>query len=366
MSKIKKRILSIFGTRPEAIKMAPLIQEIERSNKFDSKSCVTAQHREMLDDVLSVFSIVPDYDLNLMKEKQDLWGLTSSIINKTKEVYHDFVPDLVLVHGDTTTAFASALSAFYANIKVGHVEAGLRSFDNQNPFPEEINRVMIDNISTLHFAPTKNAVKNLLLNGIKKDNIFLTQNTVIDSLLLTSSKVSEIKCKEKIILLTIHRRENFGEPLEKIFNAILKLVSNNPGIKVIYPVHPNPNVKNLAYELLGNQDRVILKPAQNYVEFVKLMKSSYLIITDSGGIQEEAPSLGKPVLVTRKTTERPEALQAGGVRLVGCDEDKIIKEVELLLNNVAEYKKMSKIRTPYGDGKASKKILESIIKFYDK
>lgn len=361
-----KKILVVFGTRPEAIKMAPLVKLLEKNSLFDTKTCVTAQHREMLDDVLSNFSIVPSYDLNLMKNQQDLWGLTSNIMEQTKLVYQDYSPNLVLVHGDTTTAFASALSAFYASIDVGHVEAGLRSFDNRNPFPEEINRVMIDNISTIHFAPTETAVKNLMSIKVPKDSIFLTGNTVIDSLLLTEKKVPFIRTRKKIILLTIHRRENFGDPSKKIMKAILKLVDENSDIEVIFPVHPNPNIKRLAYELLSNKERISLRNPQSYGEFVSLMKSSYIIITDSGGIQEEAPSIGKPVLVVRTVTERPEAVESGNVKLVGNETNNIVNVVTKLLKDNTLYERMSKINHVYGDGTASEKIIDAISQYYEK
>ena len=329
MEKIK--VLTIFGTRPEAIKMAPLVKEIEKnSDKFESIVCVTAQHRHILDQVLELFEIRPDYDLDIMKNNQNLWSLTSEVLLKTKEVIDEVKPDVVLVHGDTTTSMAAALSAFYAKVPIGHVEAGLRTYDKYYPFPEEINRVFTDSICTYYFAPTDKSCENLIASKVSKDNIFKTGNTVIDALLYTVKKhpeeVENLKLDEnlKTILLTSHRRENFGEPIREICKAVLELVKNNSDIQVVYPVHPNPNVKNPVYELLFGHDRVHLIEPLEYAQFCTLMKKSHIILTDSGGVQEEAPSLGKPVLVLRDTTERPEAVDYGTVKLVGTNKEKIV------------------------------------------
>ena len=363
MSKIK--VLTIFGTRPEAIKMAPLVKEIEKnSDVFESVVCVTAQHRQILDQVLELFEIKPDYDLDIMKENQNLWSLTSDVLLKTKEVIDEVQPDVVLVHGDTTTSMAAALSAFYAKVPVGHVEAGLRTFDKYYPFPEEINRVFTDAICTYYFAPTDKSCENLVKSYVAKENIYKTGNTVIDALLYTvENRVEEVEGLElkpnlKTILMTSHRRENFGEPIREICKAILELVKNNDDIQVVYPVHPNPNVRKPVYELLDNVERVHLIEPLEYAQFCSLMKKAHIILTDSGGVQEEAPSLGKPVLVLRDTTERPEAIEYGTVKLVGTDKAKIVSTVEKLLKDEVEYKKMSEAINPYGDGLASKRIVE--------
>lgn len=361
----KTKILTIFGTRPEAIKMAPLVKEIEKnSDCLESIVCVTAQHREMLDQVLNLFEIVPDYDLNIMKNNQNLWSLTSDVLLKTKDVIEKVNPDVVLVHGDTTTSMAAALSAFYAKIPVGHVEAGLRTFDKYYPFPEEINRVFTDSLCTYHFAPTDKSCENLIKAQIPADNIYKTGNTVIDALLYTvQNKQEDIKDLTlnpnlKTILLTSHRRENFGEPIREICRAIAEIVEKNKDIEVVYPVHPNPNVQKPVYELLDNKERIHLIKPLEYAQFCSLMKKAFIILTDSGGVQEEAPSLGKPVLVLRDTTERPEAVEYGTVKLVGADKNKIVCAVQNLLDNEAEYKKMSEASNPYGDGLASKRIVD--------
>ncbi len=360
----KTKILTIFGTRPEAIKMAPLIKEIEKnSDTLESIVCATAQHRQILDQVLELFCIKPDFDLDIMKNNQNLWSLTSDVLLKTKEVIEKTNPDAVLVHGDTTTSMAAALSAFYAKIPIGHVEAGLRTFDKYYPFPEEINRVFTDNICSYHFAPTERACENLLKSQIPKDHIYKTGNTVIDALLYTVNSQKEIPIgldlnpNLKTILLTSHRRENFGKPLREICCAILELVKRNEDIEFVYPVHPNPNVQAPVYELLDGNNRIHLIKPLEYAQFCSLMKKSCIILTDSGGVQEEAPSLGKPVLVLRDTTERPEAIEYGTVKLVGTDKNKIINSVEELLHNEQEYKKMSDAINPYGDGHASERIV---------
>ena len=363
MQKIK--VLTIFGTRPEAIKMAPLVKEIEKnSDVLESIVCVTAQHRQILDQVLELFNIKPDYDLDIMKDNQNLWSLTSDVLLKTKDVIEKVKPDVVLVHGDTTTSMAAALSAFYAKVPVGHVEAGLRTFDKYYPFPEEINRVFADAVCTYHFAPTDKSCENLINSQIPKTHIYKTGNTVIDALLYTvkthNEKINGLKLDEnlKTILLTSHRRENFGEPIREICKAVLELVEKNKDIQVVYPVHPNPNVQKPVYEILAGKDRIHLIKPLEYAQFCSLMKKAYIIMTDSGGVQEEAPSLGKPVLVLRDTTERPEAVEYGTVKLVGADKNKIITEVQKLLNNEQEYKKMSEAVNPYGDGLASKRIVD--------
>jgi len=364
----KLRVLTVFGTRPEAIKMAPLIKEAEKyPDEIESIVCVTAQHREMLDAVLNLFEIKPDYDLNIMKENQNLWSITTDVLMKTKEVYEQAKPDIVLVHGDTTTSMAAALSAFYSKIPVGHVEAGLRTFDKYNPFPEEINRVFADAVCSFHFAPTETSVNNLKNAQISQEHIYKTGNTVIDALLyIVNNKEADISHlnldeSKRLVLVTAHRRENFGEPIKNICKSLLTLVKQNPDIQVLYPVHPNPNIKNTVYEILGGEERIILAPPQEYAEFSTLMKKSYLILTDSGGVQEEAPSLGKPVLVLREATERPEAVEHGTVKIVGTNPEKIISEAQKLLDDENEYRKMSEAINPYGDGKASERTVKILL-----
>lgn len=361
--KIKAAI--IFGTRPEAIKMAPVVMEFQKREEIEPVVIVTGQHREMLDAVLELFKIKPDYDLNLMKENQNLWDLTSNILLSVKKVLDEVKPDVVLVHGDTTTAFASSLSAFYARIPVAHVEAGLRTFDKNYPFPEEINRVLADSVSDFHFAPTDGSIENLKNSGIKSDKtLYKTGNTVIDALLHTVENCDltvDLNPTLRTILLTSHRRENFGKPLEDICKAVIELIERNKDIEIVYPVHPNPNVKNTVEKYLKGIDRVKLITPLDYAPFCALMKKAEIILTDSGGVQEEAPSLGKPVLVLRDETERPEALISGGVKLVGPHREKIIETVELLLNNKEEYNKMAKSQNPYGDGHAAERIADIII-----
>lgn len=363
----KIRVLTIFGTRPEAIKMAPVIMELNKyPEDFDSIVCVTAQHRQMLDQVLELFNIKPDFDLNIMKHDQDLWSLTSEVLLKMKNVFEQVKPHLVLVHGDTTTTLAASLSAFYAKIPVGHVEAGLRTFNKYYPFPEEINRVVADAVSTFYFPPTEKSVKNLLDSGIKNEKIYLTGNTVIDALLYTVNNhkfdLSALKPDKKLrtILLTSHRRENFGKPLENICTAIRILIEKNPDIQVIYPVHLNPNVRSTVFKMLDNTDRIKLIDPLDYAPFASLMKESYIILTDSGGIQEEAPSLGRPVLVLREETERPEAVEFGTVKLVGCNTEKIVNTVQELLDSEEKYREMASAVNPYGDGLASSRIIKAI------
>ena len=364
----KIKIALVFGTRPEAIKMCPLVQKLKDNNDFEVKTIVTAQHREMLDSVLELFEITPDYDLNLMQPNQNLWDLSSKIILEIKKVLDIEHPDLVLVHGDTTTASMSALSAFYSKTKIGHVEAGLRTFDKNYPFPEEINRVIVDSVSDLMFAPTDKAVKNIENSGIKK-GIYKTGNTVIDALLYVVENKSAnldfigLNPNLKTILLTSHRRENFGKPLENICLAIRELIEKHKDIQVVYPMHLNPNVRNTVIPILGNIERVKLIEPLDYVPFCTLMKKSHIILTDSGGVQEEAPALGVPVLVLRDETERPEALEAGSVRLAGTDKNNIIKETDKLLTDKIHYQKMSQAINPYGDGRACIYI-EKIIQDY--
>ncbi len=345
--------------------MAPLINEIKKyPDIFESLVCVTAQHRQMLDQVLELFEIKPDFDLDIMKTNQNLWTLTSDVILKTKDVYEKVQPNVVLVHGDTTTSMAAALSAFYAKIPIGHVEAGLRTFDKYYPFPEEINRIFADALSTYHFAPTDTSCENLIKSGIPSENIYKTGNTVIDALLYTVNNNHidipglNLDKNLKTILLTSHRRENFGEPIKEICRAILEIVDKNKDVQVVYPVHLNPNVQKPVREILENKERIHLIEPLDYAPFASLMKKSYLILTDSGGVQEEAPSLGKPVLVLRDTTERPEAIEYGTVKLVGTDKLKIIQETQKLLDSDEEYKKMSEAINPYGDGKAASRIVE--------
>jgi len=365
-----KKCLFIFGTRPEAIKMAPVIKKFKNSKLIDVKICVTAQHRQMLDQVLNLFEIVPDYDLNIMKENQDLYDITSNVLLSIKDVLKKERPVIVFVQGDTTTAFAASLASFYQKIPVAHIEAGLRTYNIYSPFPEEINRQLISRIATFHFAPTNRARDNLIKEGIDESKIYVTGNTVIDALLEVVKKIKNknIKIKgynitdRKYILVTGHRRENFGNSFKNICNALKEIALNNPNIDIVYPVHLNPNVQKPVFEILSNIPNVYLIEPLDYESFVYLMYNSYIILTDSGGIQEEAPSLGKPVLVMRDTTERPEAVEAGTVKLVGTNKEKIVKEVESLLHNKSEYEKMSRARNPYGDGKASLRILEVILK----
>ncbi|MEH6764223.1 MAG: UDP-N-acetylglucosamine 2-epimerase (non-hydrolyzing) [Aequorivita antarctica] len=371
---MKKKNLIVFGTRPEAIKMAPLVRQFLQNDSFDTKVCVTAQHREMLDQVLDFFEIVPDYDLNLMKPNQNLYSLTATIIENMKPVLDEVKPDFVYVHGDTTTSMAVGIAAFYSGAKICHVEAGLRTFDRQYPFPEEFNRQLTGKIADYHFSPTELSKKNLLAENTKESSILVTGNTVIDALLYGIEKVnaenfkdSEIESlktllnfQKKIILVTGHRRENHGDGLISICAALKTIAEKNQDVEIIYPVHLNPNVIGPVNELLGGIENIYLVSPLAYPAFIWLMEKSYLIITDSGGIQEEAPSLGKPVLVTRTTTERPEAVDEGTVILVGTNSNRIIEETEKLLNNTAYYSDMSMLHNPYGDGKATERIVNFI------
>lgn len=367
--RIMKKILIVFGTRPEAIKMAPLVKGFQNDTQnFETRVCVTAQHREMLDQVLDFFQITPNYDLNLMRPEQNLNQLTAEILIQLKSVLDDFQPDFVFVHGDTTTSMAAALASFYQQITVCHIEAGLRTCNLASPFPEEMNRQITARMAQYHFAPTKRAKQNLINEGITEKNIIVTGNTVIDALMQSVEKIKQnpsivhqdlidkIKNQE-IILITGHRRENHGTGIQNICRAILALAQKYPEKRFIYPVHLNPKIKEPVQELLGNTENILLVPPLAYQDFIWLMNQSKIIITDSGGIQEEAPSLGKPVLVTRNTTERPEALEHGTVILVGTDTQKIIDETSRLLDNSAFYAQMSNLHNPYGDGKACEKII---------
>lgn len=372
---MKKKNLIIFGTRPEAIKMAPLVKEFLKNNDtFETKVCITAQHREMLDQVLEFFEIIPDYDMNLMKPNQNLYSLTADIITGLKPILEEFQPDYVYVHGDTTTTMASSIAAFYSGAKVCHVEAGLRTFNKRSPFPEEVNRNVAGSICDYHFSPTTTSEKNLLNENISKENILITGNTVIDALGFSSEKVTSdvytddevamlktVVCSsKKLVLVTGHRRENHGQGFINICSALKQIAESNPNVQIIYPVHLNPNVQKPVYELLEGVNNIKLITPLSYPSFVWLMNQSYLIITDSGGVQEEAPSLGKPVLVMRDTTERPEAVDVGTVLLVGTDTQKIVSEAQKLLNNTDAYASMSQLHNPYGDGTACVKIVQFI------
>lgn len=369
------KVLSIFGTRPEGIKMCPLVKALENDERFDSIVCNTAQHREMLDEVLKIFDIKPKYDLNIMKHGQTLVDVSNKVLSGVTNVIDDCKPDIVLVHGDTSTTFNSGLASFYQKIPVGHVEAGLRTYDIYSPFPEEINRKLTGSIATLHFAPTETNMNNLLKEGINSECIFVTGNTVIDALLsviddnliFKQPMLNDINYKNKdVILLTTHRRENWGEPMENIFKAIVKLVKGNENIEVIFPMHKNPSIRVLAHNYFNEfNGRVHLIEALEYVEFANLMSRVKLIMTDSGGIQEEAPTLGKPVMVLRTETERPEAVQAGTIKLVGIDTDRIYNEAKQLLTDKVVYDKMAHATNPYGDGKACEKILNYIYNYFE-
>lgn len=368
-----KKNLIIFGTRPEAIKMAPLVSEFKKhSDEFDTRVCVTAQHREMLDQVLSFFDITPEYDLNLMKPNQNLYSLTGDIISGLKPILEDFEPDYVYVHGDTTTTMAAGIAAFYSGAKVCHVEAGLRTHNKRAPFPEEINRQITGRVADYHFAPTQGSKENLVRENIAQKDILITGNTVIDALLQSVGRVEDLENQEinylkqlvdadkKLILVTGHRRENHGDGFIRICEALKQIALTHADVQIVYPVHLNPNVKGPVYDILSKIDNIKLIDPLAYPSFVWLMNQSYMIITDSGGVQEEAPSLGKPVLVMRETTERPEAVQAGTVILVGTDKEKIVKETNDLLIDSNRYTRMSDLHNPYGDGKACERIVDFI------
>ena len=364
------KILIVFGTRPEAIKMCPLVHVLKEESSFEVKVCVTAQHREMLDQVMEVFEISPDYDLNLMKPGQCLEQITSSVLTGMREVFVEFLPDLVLVHGDTTTTFSTSLACYYNKIRLGHVEAGLRTGNLFSPWPEEANRKLTGVIANLHFCPTETSQSNLLAEGVPKDNTFITGNTVIDSLLWVSDKLEKndnfktnflndfefLDNENRTILVTGHRRENFGSGFENICEGLLQIVNHFQDIQIVYPVHLNPNVQEPVVRILGKNKRIHLIKPLDYLPFVFLMKKSHFIITDSGGVQEEAPSLGKPVLVMRNTTERPEAVKAGTVKIIGTCKDKILSESSKLLTDRKHYLKMSQSYNPYGDGRSCERI----------
>ncbi|HIF9379911.1 TPA: non-hydrolyzing UDP-N-acetylglucosamine 2-epimerase [Photobacterium damselae] len=372
----KKKVLTVFGTRPEAIKMAPLVHALANDERFDAKVCVTAQHREMLDQVLELFEIKPDYDLNLMKAGQTLNDVTAKILLELKPVLQEFKPDVVLVHGDTATTFAASLAAYYEQIAVGHVEAGLRTGNIYSPWPEEANRKLTGALAKYHFAPTDTSKANLLKENYSEDNIFVTGNTVIDALLMVKEKIdTDLDLKstlasqfpflnesKKMILVTGHRRESFGSGFERICEALALTAKENPDVQIVYPMHLNPNVREPVNRILSGINNIYLIEPQQYLPFIYLMDRSHIILTDSGGIQEEAPSLGKPVLVMRDTTERPEAVSAGTVKLVGTNINIITTEIRLLLSNQYDYKKMSLSHNPYGNGCASQKICSILSK----
>ena len=374
MNKIK--ILTVFGTRPEAIKMSPLALMLAQDKRFNAKICVTAQHREMLDQVLEIFDISPDYDLNIMKSGQSLTDITVKILTEIEPVLLEFKPDFVLVHGDTTTTFAVSLAAFYKHIKVGHVEAGLRTGNIYSPWPEEANRRLTGTLGSIHFAPTELSKNNLLNENISPDSIYTTGNTVIDALLMVSKRIksdmelikrlriqfSYLDTGKKIILVTGHRRESFGKGFEDICMALNQIAEEFPNIEIVYPVHLNPKVREPVNRILSHINNIHLIAPLDYLSFIYLMNRAYIILTDSGGVQEEAPSLGKPVLVMRKITERPEAVKAGTVKLVGTGTECITGEIRTLLNNDSLYSKMSMAHNPYGDGKACERIIEAILK----
>ena len=362
---LKKKVMVVFGTRPEAIKMSPLVKELKTRDKLDTIVCVTGQHREMLDQVLNAFKVVPDYDLSIMKSKQTLFDVTINILDKMKTALEEIKPDVVLVHGDTSTTFVTALACFYMQIPVGHIEAGLRTYDIYSPYPEEFNRQSVGIMSKYNFSPTEKAKENLIKEGKDPSTIYVTGNTVIDALKTTvinnyTHEQLGWASDSKLIMITAHRRENLGEPMKNMFRAIKRIVDEHKDVKAIYPIHMNPIVRETANEILGDCDRIRIVEPLDVLDFHNFMAKSYLILTDSGGIQEEAPSLGKPVLVMRNTTERPEGIEAGTLKLVGTDEDTIYSTFKLLLEDKEEYEKMGKANNPYGDGFASRRIADII------
>lgn len=366
---MKIKVMTVFGTRPETIKMAPLVKELQNRSEIETIICVTAQHRQMLDQVLDIFQIIPDYDLNIMQKGQTLSDITAKVLKGIEEVIQKETPDIVLVHGDTSTTFAGALAAFYNEIDVGHVEAGLRTYNKYSPFPEELNRQFVGNIADIHFAPTEMSRENLLNEGKKEENIIVTGNTAIDALQTTvrddyTNDIVEWSAGERLIVLTAHRRENLGEPMRHMFRAIRRIVEEYEDVKVVYPVHLNPAVVQVAEDVLGGCDKVRLIEPLDVIDFHNMLNKSYLILTDSGGIQEEAPSLGKPVIVLRDTTERPEGVQAGTLKLAGANEEVLYNMIKELLDDKVEYNRMSQASNPYGDGKASKRIVDEIIRRY--
>ena len=362
-----KKVMLVFGTRPEAIKMCPLVNELKTRKNIQTLVCVTGQHRQMLDQVLEVFGVVPDYDLSIMKEKQTLFDITTNILNRIKEVLEKERPDVVLVHGDTSTTFVTALACFYLQIPVGHVEAGLRTYNIYSPYPEEFNRQAVSIISKYNFAPTELSKENLIKEGKEESSIFVTGNTAIDALKTTVRKdythpELEWAKGSRLIMITAHRRENLGLPMRNMFRAIRRVMDEHPDVKAIYPIHMNPIVRQAAEEELGACDRIRIIEPLEVIDFHNFLANSYMILTDSGGIQEEAPSLGKPVLVMRDTTERPEGIKAGTLKLVGTDEQVIYDNFKLLLENKVEYEKMAKASNPYGDGFACKRIADILEK----
>ncbi|MEK5338496.1 MULTISPECIES: non-hydrolyzing UDP-N-acetylglucosamine 2-epimerase [Heyndrickxia] len=368
--KSKVKVMTVFGTRPEAIKMAPLVLELKKHrDEIDTVVTVTAQHREMLDQVLKVFNINADYDLNIMRDRQTLSGISIRALDGLEKIIKEVEPDIVLVHGDTTTTFIASLAAFYNKTPVGHVEAGLRTYTKYSPFPEEINRQLTGVIADLHFSPTKESKDNLIKEGKSESSIYVTGNTAIDALKTTVNKgykneVLETIGSDKMLLLTAHRRENIGEPLKNIFKAINRLTKENENLKVVYPIHLNPTIRDIAHEILGNNKNVHLIEPLDVVDFHNFASRAYLILTDSGGVQEEAPSLGVPVLVLRDTTERPEGIRAGTLKLVGTNEESIFASANQLLNDEEKYNKMAKASNPYGDGLASKRIVEALLYYF--
>ncbi len=368
-----KKVMTIFGTRPEAIKMAPVVKAVEAAEGLECIVCVTAQHREMLDQVLEVFDITPNYDLNIMKAKQSLGDITRRALKGLEEVMEEVKPDVVLVHGDTTTTFVGSLAAFYHKVAVGHVEAGLRTFNKYEPFPEEMNRKLTGVLTDMHFAPTETARQHLLAEGVEDNHIFVTGNTAIDVLSSTISDDYSFSLDElnkidfgakKVIAMTAHRRENLGQPLEDICQAVLQLVMENEDVEVVYAVHLNPAVQEVAKRILGSHDRIHLVDPLGLLDMHNLMNRSYLVMTDSGGLQEEVPSMGKPVLVLRNVTERPEGVEAGTLKLVGTDQDVIFNAAHELLNNKEAYDEMAGAKNPYGDGQASPRIAEHIRQYF--
>ena len=361
-----KKVMLVFGTRPEAIKMCPLVNELKKRKELQTVVCVTGQHRQMLDMVLEAFSVTPDYDLSIMKDKQTLFDVTTNILNRIREVLEKESPDVVLVHGDTSTTFVTALACFYLQIPVGHVEAGLRTYNIYSPYPEEFNRQAVSIISKFNFAPTELSEHNLLKEGKKPESIYVTGNTAIDALKTTvrenyTNPELEWAKDSRLIMITAHRRENLGEPMRHMFKAIRRVMDEHPDVKAIYPIHMNPVVREIANEYLGNDDRIHIIEPLDVLDFHNFLSRSYLILTDSGGIQEEAPSLGKPVLVMRDTTERPEGIAAGTLKLVGTEEETIYNEFSRLLSDKSEYDVMSKASNPYGDGHACERIADILV-----
>ncbi|MFC7363955.1 MULTISPECIES: non-hydrolyzing UDP-N-acetylglucosamine 2-epimerase [Bhargavaea] len=364
---MKKKVLLVFGTRPEAIKMCPLVKELKEREKLETIVCVTGQHREMLDQVLKAFDVVPDYDLSIMKDRQTLFDVTVNILEKMKAVLEKEKPDVVLVHGDTSTTFVASLASYYLRIPIGHVEAGLRTYNIYSPYPEEFNRQAVGLIAQYHFAPTEMSKQNLIHEGKRPEIVHITGNTAIDALKTTvteeySHEHLDWASDSKLIMITAHRRENIGQPMRNMFRAIRRIIDEYPDIKAIYPIHMNPVVREAANDILGDTDRVRIIEPLEVIDFHNALARSYLILTDSGGIQEEAPSLGKPVLVMRDTTERPEGVKAGTLKLVGTSEENIYENFKLLLDNKLEYEKMSHASNPYGDGHASKRIADILEK----